>query len=350
MREFGSRRLDQLSNRYSMSMTNFWPYLNQFRRDLLHKRRACEASLLGKFFDGFIPISSEIWGCPENDKQLTMALRFLLARIWFIIMLDELDRDKAKNSIVVGAQEVVKDEIWSISLATRRKSCPNGFIQTFYVLESTCEVIGLPPVSGIQPSCESDESGLWQCQKRHLRGDWSDYVENCISNVDCPPLLNYIKWTNAEEYKKGISKLWLSKIAKEGAIGAYKKRVAERYVLACVVGNSISGQWMSSSLMAQVFAGTASGVEPGPTSLLRKREAQKVNLFLPEHHLVESVHFTTSGPKPRYLHRALAVVQTPRREYFILKDNGMEVGCEEDGVWPAWMELLGCNARGIACS
>ena len=39
-------------------------------------------------------------------------------------------------------------------------------------------------------------------------------------------------------------------------------------------------------------------------------------------------------------------MQTPAREYYILKDNGMEVGSEEDGVARVWMRILGCNARG----
>jgi hypothetical protein len=39
-------------------------------------------------------------------------------------------------------------------------------------------------------------------------------------------------------------------------------------------------------------------------------------------------------------------VQTPAREYYILRDNGMEVGCEEDGVASIWMRILGCDARG----
>jgi hypothetical protein len=46
------------------------------------------------------------------------------------------------------------------------------------------------------------------------------------------------------------------------------------------------------------------------------------------------------------LHPALAVVQTPAREYYILRDNGMEVGCEEDGVARVWMRILGCSAGG----
>jgi hypothetical protein len=46
------------------------------------------------------------------------------------------------------------------------------------------------------------------------------------------------------------------------------------------------------------------------------------------------------------LHPALAVVQTPAREYYIFRDNGFEVGCEEEGVASIWMRILGCDARG----
>jgi len=59
---------------------------------------------------------------------------------------------------------------------------------------------------------------------------------------------------------------------------------------------------------------------------------------------VESVHFTTAKGDP--LHPALAVVQTPRREYFVLRDNGMQVGCEEEGVAEVWMDLVGCDRFG----
>jgi hypothetical protein len=39
-------------------------------------------------------------------------------------------------------------------------------------------------------------------------------------------------------------------------------------------------------------------------------------------------------------------VQTPSREYFILKENGMQVGCEEEGVAEVWMEIIGCCGMG----
>ena len=62
------------------------------------------------------------------------------------------------------------------------------------------------------------------------------------------------------------------------------------------------------------------------------------------HHHVESVHFAGAGA--RLLHPALAIVQTTHRAYFILRDNGMQVGCEEDGVSEVWQEVVGCDASG----
>ena len=58
------------------------------------------------------------------------------------------------------------------------------------------------------------------------------------------------------------------------------------------------------------------------------------------------MHFATADGKP--LHPVLAVVQTPAREYYVLKDNGMQVGCEEDGVSEVWMGVLRCTRGGLA--
>ena len=47
------------------------------------------------------------------------------------------------------------------------------------------------------------------------------------------------------------------------------------------------------------------------------------------------------------LHPALAVIQTPMRECYVLRDTGSEVGTEEEGVKLAWMEVLGCSSDGV---
>ncbi|KII86888.1 hypothetical protein PLICRDRAFT_113992 [Plicaturopsis crispa FD-325 SS-3] len=102
---------------------------------------------------------------------------------------------------------------------------------------------------------------------------------------------------------------------------------------------SVSGRWMSSTQMEQDFAGTPSSADNATSKV------SQVHLFLPAHHHVESIHFTASNGVP--LHRAVAVVQTPGREYHILRDNGMQIGCEEDGIGLVWMKLLGCDASGV---
>ncbi|KAL5482551.1 hypothetical protein ACEPAI_9145 [Sanghuangporus weigelae] len=355
-RNFGPRRFSQLSLKYNMSMTNLWPYLKHLRCEVSERRAVYAASFLSKFFGDRVPVADNLWGCPDNDKQLTVALRFLMTRLWFAISLNMVDTERARNTIVTDAQEVVKGEIWRITvLAISPRSAKDQRYSMFYVLESTCEVIGLPAAARDPPSITMnalDSTVSSSSGRPFLRTDWSDYIQHRISCAGDEtaqfPLLYYMKTTNVEEYKNGISTLWLKRTSKEEEVGQYKRKVAERYILACVVGNSVSGKWMSSSHMAQVFAGTASEWDVVPTSLLQ-RESQRVNLFLPAHHLVESVHFTTGGPEIQNLHPALAIVQTPSREYFILRDNGMEIGCEEDGVWPVWRELLGCDARGVAC-
>lgn len=46
------------------------------------------------------------------------------------------------------------------------------------------------------------------------------------------------------------------------------------------------------------------------------------------------------------LHDAIAVVQTPGREYYVLRDNGMQVGCEEEGIPEVWQHIIGCDMLG----
>ena len=65
------------------------------------------------------------------------------------------------------------------------------------------------------------------------------------------------------------------------------------------------------------------------------------------HSHVESVHFQT--PDKKAFHPAVATVQTLAREYYILKDNGMLIGTEEDGVNPLWQVLLECDKKGLHC-
>jgi hypothetical protein len=109
-------------------------------------------------------------------------------------------------------------------------------MQIFYVLEHTCEVVGhpIPPAHPTDSSTGSNGSAL-PASTTQLRADWSAYIAIHVSSR--LPLLTHLKWQNHEEYYRGLSKLWLKKIAGEGELGSAKRVVADRYVLACVVGN-----------------------------------------------------------------------------------------------------------------
>lgn len=155
--------------------------------------------------------------------------RFLLTRLFFSISVGS----KYFNSkgIVTDAQELVDGEIWSVTISCEKR------IQVFYVLEATCEVVGHPPWS---PTESLNLLAVARTNALSIRADWSAYINEHISpsaTVKLLPLLEHLKWTNHEEYDRGISKLWLNKIQRDGELGTAKRVVAERYVLACIVGN-----------------------------------------------------------------------------------------------------------------
>lgn len=132
-----------------------------------------------------------------------------------------------RTETVVDAREVIPHEIWAVTV--QRK---DNTTTTFYVSEQTCEAIGRPPPTGPQQSQDVGTKG-------ELRADWSSYVEQRASGdgVAVSSFLANIKWDHFEEYDRGISRFWLKRIISEGKYGEFKKEVAQRYVLASVVGN-----------------------------------------------------------------------------------------------------------------
>ncbi|KAG5637365.1 hypothetical protein H0H81_004830 [Sphagnurus paluster] len=204
-RMFPGRRLNIMLKRYPQNSTNMWPYLRQRLDECIACRRALRYPFLTKVIDAKAMISERLWINPDNFKQVTVAA--------------------SKDVKIIDIQEVVEGEIWSVEI-----SAPYGR-EIIYILESTCEVIGKP-----LPSIELDQQA---CPPSiPLRADWSAYINQCLSsNARPPPLLEHVKSSNHEEYHRGISKLWLSKTQAEGEAGEVKRLVAERYILACVVGN-----------------------------------------------------------------------------------------------------------------
>ncbi|TCD69032.1 hypothetical protein EIP91_009095 [Steccherinum ochraceum] len=343
-KRYAGQRLNQVLQQYSLTMTDMWPYLRLRDTEAEERQNVFCSSFLGKLAEKFgaEPIAGRLWGSPDHRKQVTIAARFVLTRYWFILSIggrpDQLSSWLEEK--VVDVQEVIPNEIWSI--AVKRTDSQT---QTFYVLDSTCEVVGRvnPPILLADDGAASKSS-----PSLPMRADWSAYIQQSkhllrsaqSSDAGRISLLDRLKWDGYEEYDHGMSRLWLKRLD-EVEEDETKRVVAKRYIFACVVGNSISGAWRSTSEMAQEFAGLSAKTEP----VKGKGKEPTLNLYLPTHHHIESVHFRTPSGEP--LHSAVASIQTPHREYFVLKDNGMEIGNEEIGVYEAWMEVLACDNKGL---
>lgn len=157
-----------------------------------------------------------------------MSSRYVLTRMWFSISIGSYGHDSSAwtESRVVDVQEVPGNQVWRVY--TQRK----GISEAFYVVGATCEVIGhvLPRRSTkVENECS-------------LRPDWSAYLTGVLSVPSSATLLrtsllDRIHWSNCEDYERGISKLWLRRISREGDLGDAKRCIAERYILASVVAN-----------------------------------------------------------------------------------------------------------------
>ncbi|KAJ3815312.1 hypothetical protein F5876DRAFT_30832 [Lentinula aff. lateritia] len=353
-RNFSGYRLNRIMHRLPVNMMNMWPYLLQRQGEEKFRRRVFEESFLGRVFSGTSVIAPRLWASPDNDKQIVIAIRhvylksffsyrslkstdnrFLMTRLFFTVSVGGGQSiNDWLNGMIVDAREIIKGEVWCIDVMQTSKAL-SAVVESFYVVESTCEVVGFAP----SPSKAEGPLPI------KLRADWSSYIDQrqldptrSLSSIPATSLMDQLSCMNYEEFTKGISKLWLKKVQIQQEVGVAKRVVAERYILASVVENSVGGRYKTSTEMAHDFAGVRT--ELGD----RKKPKVKLNLFLPAHHHVESVHFTTTQGRP--LHPALAVVQTPAREYYVLRDNGMQVGCEEDGVACVWMTILGCAING----
>ena len=137
--------------------------------------------------------------------------------------------DARRQHTIVGCQEVIKDEIWVISVYSQ------GALEEYYILEATCEVIGRQD----KAVDIAQQPGMQQIIPR---ADWSSYISERISgnpslSLASLPLFERVKWTNREDFDKGISRHWLMKVHGEGQIGDAKVVIAQRYIFACVVAN-----------------------------------------------------------------------------------------------------------------
>ncbi|OBZ68978.1 hypothetical protein A0H81_11080 [Grifola frondosa] len=226
-------------------MTNMWPYLRLREAEALHWRQVYEESFLANFFRVTSlpnPIANHLWTSPDDERQIIIALRFVDATSWLC-------------GTITDAQEAVKNEVWRITVVYPSMLSSERGIEreVFYVLESTCEVVGRSLSRLHGQGLDDIQHGVVSVRVTGLLTS----LDTCFSSSDASPipLLAHLKWANREEYENGISRLWLKRVAVESTLGVAKRAIAERYVLACVVGNSVSGQWMHATEMAQNLQG-----------------------------------------------------------------------------------------------
>lgn len=60
-------------------MTNFWPYLRSRVDEVSNRRHAFDQTFLGQYINviGYNPLSAHLWTCPDDEKQIDIALRFV---------------------------------------------------------------------------------------------------------------------------------------------------------------------------------------------------------------------------------------------------------------------------------
>ncbi|KZV91140.1 hypothetical protein EXIGLDRAFT_837337 [Exidia glandulosa HHB12029] len=321
--DFPGARLTSVVRNVALDVKDMWPYLRLRRAELAVRRAAYDMSFLPSFYARFgigEPIAPALWTSPDHEDQLTVAIRFLIAKAWFAISLGGSDTRIREwlQGTVIDAQEVTPRNVWTITQQLRSNT------ETLYVVYETCEVVAKSDSKSPIP----------------LRNDWAAHIAN--GTLTKKPLLEYIVWHNGEDYNRGISTAWLRRVAEQGDLGRVKRQIAERYVLACVAANRCASSYLPRwfGLIGMYFSVS------DPNMPNKASHSGSLGLYLPEHHYVESVCFITILGQA--LHPALAAVQTPAREYIVLRDTGMHVGCEEDGVAEAWMDVLRCDTHGVA--
>jgi hypothetical protein len=138
------------------------------------------------------------------------------------------------EEVVTDAEPIMRGEIWLMKVASRR----SGTVRSFYALEATGEVIGHPPAPSKPDRAALSSSARDEVLEAPVRADWATYIRGALGSGDeKSTLLDRLAWAHSGEYEKGISRLWRRRVEEDGEPGRAKMQVAERYVLANVIGS-----------------------------------------------------------------------------------------------------------------
>ena len=75
----GERLRHDIAKQYSQSMTNMWPYLRFREAETRRRRELYDKYFIARYYRkrGLPnPISSYLWGSPNNERQITIAMRW----------------------------------------------------------------------------------------------------------------------------------------------------------------------------------------------------------------------------------------------------------------------------------
>ncbi|PVG02724.1 hypothetical protein CPB86DRAFT_696489 [Serendipita vermifera] len=313
---FPGERTNAILARAQDCFSNLWPYLRYRQQELESLKTLYSNHFLSRWMPR--PMSENLWTNPSKGDEVASVLRFTFSKLWHVVSLYGMSSGEMLDESVTKLEKLPGNEIWRVYLSKE-----SGLTYYVYVLASTGEPLGRK-----QRTPADDFS---------VRPDWLNFVDS-LANAETAPkrIKDSLKWTNGEEFENGISKAWLRRIEGEGESGIIKRQIAEKYVMASVVANSISGKQMTYNQMAMEVAGNSA------ETMIKPRD--EVNILLPEHHHVESAHLHTRTGSA--YHPAVASVQTVHREYFVLRDNGLQIGCEESGLSETWMTILSCRGDG----
>lgn len=287
---FGGTRLDSVESRNDPSTRNYYAYFSSRKEECLQNTVHMNNTWLAKFYNSIdrdicTAIHPRLFWCPDDTRQLRIALRFCMTRLIHMVALYQ-------NQIEGGGKLLQLPRVVNI-LMMRRDTChielEDGTIAR--ILDATGEVIG-----SVHASADLSKRGIVR-----VRQDW----EHFLRQQDERPLIEHV-FTLDTDYPHGVHKSLLT--------SSLEYEIAARFVLANVDPECISG---------------------GST-------ASKMRMTLTPKFCVESIILPGQRFGSRRLCNDFALVQTSERGYFVLAETGLAMGNDDEGgLEGIWEGILG---------
>lgn len=109
-------------------------------------------------------------------------IRFLMTRLWlaFMVPLNKGEHETLSSSVIINTQEVIRDEMWTVTVWRKGTVTSKIHETVYYVLEPTCEVVGRPAEERLP--CDFNTKGPshrdnTSSRALAMRVDWTSYVD-----------------------------------------------------------------------------------------------------------------------------------------------------------------------------